>query len=117
MGGDYIGRNYDAAATEGRIVQIAFLKGGKAEVDFRRLMVKRLHHTGSTLRPRSWRRRRRSPIPCARRSCRCSQKGACKPIIDSTFKRKMSPRRNARMDSSAHIGKIVLTHGGLTMAD
>ena len=54
VGGDYIDRNYDAAAVEGRIVQIAFLSGTpKATANFAKLMVKRLHHTGSTLRPRS----------------------------------------------------------------
>src|ERR1700693_559124 len=53
VGGDYIERNYDAAAIEGRIVQIALLGGPKATVNFAKLMVKRLHHTGSTLRPRS----------------------------------------------------------------
>src|SRR6202166_2575989 len=52
VGGDYIERNYDAAAIEGRVVQIAFLGGPKATVNFARLMVKRLHHTGSTLRAR-----------------------------------------------------------------
>src|SRR6185312_6482724 len=53
VGGDYIEKNYDVAAVEGRIVQIAFLNNAKATVNFAKLMVKRLHHTGSTLRPRS----------------------------------------------------------------
>src|SRR5262245_38742386 len=53
VGGDYIERNYEAAAVEGRIVQIAFQAASKATVDFRRIMLKRLHHTGSTLRARS----------------------------------------------------------------
>ena len=53
IGGDYIERNYEAAAVEGRIVQIAFQGSPKATVDFRRIMLKRLHHTGSTLRSRS----------------------------------------------------------------
>ena len=54
VGGDYIDRNYDAAAVDGRIVQIAFLSGTpKATVNFAKVMVKRLIHTGSTLRPRS----------------------------------------------------------------
>src|SRR5690606_32586384 len=53
VGGDYIERNYEAAAVEGRIVQIAFQGSTKATVDFRRIMLKRLHHTGSTLRSRS----------------------------------------------------------------
>jgi putative PIG3 family NAD(P)H quinone oxidoreductase len=53
VGGDYIGRNYDAAAVEGRIVQIATQAGAVASADFSKLMVKRLVHTGSTLRPRT----------------------------------------------------------------
>ena len=53
VGGDYVNRNYEAAADDARIVQIAVQKGAHAEVDIRRLMVKRLIHTGSTLRPRS----------------------------------------------------------------
>ncbi|WP_163364140.1 zinc-binding dehydrogenase, partial [Klebsiella aerogenes] len=53
VGGDYIERNYEAAAVDGRIVQIAFLGSAKATVDFRRIMLKRLTHTGSTLRSRS----------------------------------------------------------------
>src|ERR1035441_6547994 len=53
VGGDYIARNYEAASVEGRIVQIAFQASPKATVDFRRIMLKRLHHTGSTLRSRS----------------------------------------------------------------
>jgi NADPH2:quinone reductase len=53
VGGDYIERNYEAAAVEGRVVQIAFQGSPRANVDFRRLMLKRLTHTGSTLRARS----------------------------------------------------------------
>src|SRR5581483_97691 len=51
VGGDYVERNYDAAATDGRIVQIATLWGAKSTANIAKLMVKRLHHTGSTLRP------------------------------------------------------------------
>ena len=53
VGGDYVARNYDAAAVEGRIVQIATQAGAVASADFAKLMVKRLTHTGSTLRPRT----------------------------------------------------------------
>src|SRR4029077_12313765 len=53
VGGDYIERNYEAAAVEGRIVQIALQDGAKATVNFMRIMLKRLTHTGSTLRARS----------------------------------------------------------------
>ncbi|MGY6571012.1 MAG: NAD(P)H-quinone oxidoreductase [Salinarimonas sp.] len=109
VGGDYIGRNYDAAATEGRIVQIAFLKGGKAEVDFRRLMVKRLHHTGSTLRPRSVAQKAEIAHSLREKVVPLLAEGRCKPIIDSTFPLAEVAKAHARMDSSAHIGKIVLT--------
>lgn len=109
VGGDYIGRNYDAAATEGRIVQIAFLKGGKAEVDFRRLMVKRLHHTGSTLRPRSVAQKAEIAHSLREKVVPLLADGRCKPIIDSTFPLADVAKAHARMDSSAHIGKIVLT--------
>jgi len=109
VGGDYIGRNYDAAAIEGRIVQIAFLKGGKAEVDFRRLMVKRLHHTGSTLRPRSVAQKAEIAHSLRDKVVPLLAEGRCKPIIDSTFKLEDVSKAHARMDSSAHIGKIVLT--------
>ncbi|HMB12186.1 NAD(P)H-quinone oxidoreductase [Saliniramus sp.] len=109
VGGDYIGRNYDAAAIEGRIVQIAFLKGGKAEVDFRRLMVKRLHHTGSTLRPRSVAQKAEIAHSLREKVVPLLAEGRCKPIIDSTFKLEDVSKAHARMDSSAHIGKIVLT--------
>ena len=53
VGGDYVARNYAAAAVDGRIVQIAFLHGRKVEIDLQTIMAKRLVHTGSTLRPRS----------------------------------------------------------------
>ena len=109
VGGDYIGRNYDAASIEGRIVQIAFLKGGKAEVDFRRLMVKRLHHTGSTLRPRSVAQKAEIAHSLREKVLPLLAEGRCKPIIDSTFPLAEVAKAHARMDSSAHIGKIVLT--------
>ena len=93
VGGDYIARNYEAAAVEGRVVQIAFQGSPKATVDFRRIMLKRLHHTGSTLRARS-----------------VADKGAImRPVIDSTFPLAQAAAAHARMETSAHIGKIVLT--------
>ena len=87
VGGDYIPRNYEAAAQDGRIVQIAFLQGPKVEVDFRRLMVKRLTHTGSTLRPRSPAEKAADrPLPSRTRSGRCSAEGRCRPVMDSTLR-------------------------------
>ena len=75
VGGDYVPRNDEAAAEEGRIVQIAFLKDSKVTLDLRRLMMKRLTHTGSTLRPRSADRRLASRARSRRRCGRSWSKG------------------------------------------
>jgi NADPH2:quinone reductase len=109
VGGGYIERNYEAAGVEGRIVQIAFQDSPKATVDFRRIMLKRLTHTGSTLRARS--------IPDKGAIARAVEHkvwpliaaGKVKPVIDSTFPLVDAGKAHARMESSAHIGKIVLT--------
>ncbi len=109
VGGDYIARNYEAAAVEGRIVQIAFQESPKATVDFRRIMLKRLHHTGSTLRSRS--------IPDKGAIARAVETnvlpliaaGKVKPVIFKTFPLDAASAAHALMETSAHIGKIVLT--------
>jgi NADPH2:quinone reductase len=109
VGGGYAARNYEAAAEDGRIVQIATQAGAKVEVPLHLLMVKRLTHTGSTLRPRPvafkagvaerlkekvW------PLLAAR---------TVVPVIDSTFPLAGAADAHRRMEGSAHIGKIVLT--------
>lgn len=111
VGGDYIGRNYDAAAVEGRIVQIATQAGAVASADFSKLMVKRLVHTGSTLRPRTiefkgavaaaletqvW------PLLASRRVA---------PVMDMIFPLKEAWRAHERMEEGDNIGKIVLDVG------
>jgi len=109
VGGDYIARNYEAAAVEGRIVQIAFQGSPKSTVDFRRIMLKRLHHTGSTLRSRS--------IPDKGAIARAVETnvlpliaaGRVKPVIFKTFPLDAASAAHALMETSAHIGKIVLT--------
>jgi NADPH2:quinone reductase len=109
VGGDYIPRNYEAAAVEGRIVQIAFMGSPKAEVNFMRLMLKRLHHTGSTLRARS--------IPDKAAIARAIEKqvlpliaaGKVKPVVYKTFPFRQAAEAHSLMETSAHIGKIVLT--------
>ena len=108
VGGDYVSRNYRAAAVEGRIVQIAVQAGAHANVDIARLMMKRLVHTGSTLRPRSvefkasiasaletqvW------PLLAARRIA---------PVLDMIYPLKEAWRAHERMEEGAHIGKIML---------
>jgi NADPH2:quinone reductase len=109
VGGDYIGRNYEAAAVEGRIVQIAFQGGPKAEVNFMRLMLKRLHHTGSTLRARSVADKGAIAKAIADKVLPLFAKGKAKPIIYKTFPLREAAKAHALMESSAHIGKIVLT--------
>jgi NADPH2:quinone reductase len=109
VGGDYIGRNYEAAAVEGRIVQIAFMGSAKAEVNFMRLMLKRLHHTGSTLRARSVADKGAIAKAIADKVLPLFAKGKAKPIIYKTFPLREAATAHALMESSAHIGKIVLT--------
>jgi NADPH:quinone reductase len=109
VGGDYIARNYEAAAVEGRIVQIAFQGSPKATVDFRRIMLKRLHHTGSTLRSRSTEAKGAIANAIAEKVLPMIEAGTVKPVIDSTFPLAKAAEAHRRMESSAHIGKIVLT--------
>ncbi|WP_262299285.1 NAD(P)H-quinone oxidoreductase [Microvirga sesbaniae] len=109
VGGDYIPRNYEAAAQDGRVVQIAFLRSPKAEVDFRRLMVKRLTHTGSTLRPRSPAEKAEIAEALEERVWPLLAQGRCRPVMDSRFAFEDVAEAHARMDGGEHIGKIVLT--------
>jgi NADPH:quinone reductase len=109
IGGDYIDRNYDAAAVEGRVVQIAFQASPRASVDFRRLMFKRLTHTGSTLRARSVADKGVIARAVETKVLPLLVSGQIKPVIDSAFKLGDAAAAHARMEASAHIGKIVLT--------
>jgi NADPH2:quinone reductase len=109
VGGDYVSRNYAAAAVDGRIVQIAFLHGATPQVDLRLLMMKRLTHTGSTLRPRSPAEKAEIAEHLREKVWPLLEAGRLKPIIDSTFALDQADQAHARMESSAHFGKIVLT--------
>ena len=109
VGGDYIERNYEAAAVEGRVVQIAFQASPRANVDFRRIMLKRLHHTGSTLRARSVPDKAAIARAVADKVLPLLASGRVRPVIDSTFPLAKAADAHARMETSAHIGKIVLT--------
>ena len=108
VGGPYIERNYDAAAMDGRIVQIAFLGGPKANVNFTKLMVKRLHHTGSTLRPRSNADKAAMVAAIEAKVMPLLREGRVKPLMDSTFPLEKAADAHRRIESSGHIGKIVL---------
>jgi NADPH2:quinone reductase len=109
VGGDYIERNYEAAAVEGRVVQIAFQGSPKATVDFRRIMLKRLTHTGSTLRARSVADKGAIARAVEEHVLPLLAAGRVQPLIDSTFPLAQAAAAHARMETSQHIGKIVLT--------
>ena len=109
VGGDYIAKNIASMADDGRLVNIAYQKGSKAEVDFMRVMLKRLTITGSTLRIR--------PTPVKGRIARALEQnvlpllaaGKIKVVMDSTFPLSEAAKAHARLDEGGHVGKVVLT--------
>jgi NADPH:quinone reductase len=109
VGGEYIERNYEAAAVEGRVVQIAFQASPKATVDFRRITLKRLTHTGSTLRARAVGDKAAIARAVEKHVLPLVAEGKVRPVIDSTFPLAQAAAAHQRMEASAHIGKIVLT--------
>jgi NADPH2:quinone reductase len=109
VGGDYIGRNYEAAGVGGRIVQIGFQGSPKATVDFRRLMLKRLIHTGSVLRSRPVADKGAIARGVEQHVLPLIAAGKVRPVMDSTFPLAQAAAAHARMEASTHIGKIVLT--------
>ena len=108
VGGSYTERNYKAAAMDGRIVQIAFLGGPKAETNFLPIMLKRLTHTGSTLRARSIEFKAQIANELQEKVWPLIESGQVKPVMDSSFALKDADKAHERMESSGHIGKIVL---------
>jgi putative PIG3 family NAD(P)H quinone oxidoreductase len=109
VGGDYLQRNVSALAVEGRLVQIAFLKPSKVEFDFMPMMLKRLTLTGSTLRARPVEQKAEIARPLREKVWPLLDQGKIKPIIHKTFPLAEAAAAHALMESSAHIGKIILT--------
>jgi len=109
VGGDYVNRNYEAAAEEARIVQIAVQRGANSEVDIRRLMIKRLIHTGSTLRPRSIAFKASVAETLLLKVWPLFENRTISPVIGSTYPLARAADAHARMDAGDHIGRIVLT--------
>ena len=109
VGGDYVGRNLAAAAMHGRIVNIAFLKGSKVEVDLLPIMLKRLTLTGSTLRPRSVAEKAEIARALEAKVWPLLAQGKIRPQIYKTFPLAQAAEAHRLMESSAHVGKIVLT--------
>ena len=109
VGGDYVARNYDAAAVDGRIVQIATLgRCGPAEANYAKLMVKRLTHTGSTLRPRSVEFKAGLAAELEAKVWPLLTERQVAPVMDMIFPLKEAWRAHERMEEGDHIGKIVL---------
>ncbi len=108
VGGPYIPRNLKALADDGRLVQIAFLQGPKTEVNFAQLMTRRLTFTGSTLRPQSDLAKAKIAQQLRDVVWPLLSQGKIAPVMDSTFKMTEAASAHSRMESSAHIGKIVL---------
>ncbi|XDA97130.1 NAD(P)H-quinone oxidoreductase [Sulfitobacter sp. LCG007] len=108
VGGDYIGRNLKALADDGRLVQIAFLQGPKAEVNFVQLMTRRLTMTGSTLRPQSDLAKARIAQDLREAVWPLIEAGRVAPVMDEEFALEDAAKAHARMEASTHVGKIVL---------
>ncbi len=108
VGGDYIARNLRAVAVDGRIVNIAYLKGSKVEINLRPVMLKRLTLTGSTLRARDVAFKAAIAENLLQKVWPLIEAGEIKPVIDATFPLAEAAEAHRLMESSAHIGKIVL---------
>lgn len=109
VGGDYIARDIDIMATEGRHVSIAFLGGARVELNMMKVMLKRLTLTGSTLRARPVADKAAIAVALRDRVWPWLADGTLRPVLHATFPLAEASAAHALMESSAHIGKIVLT--------
>jgi putative PIG3 family NAD(P)H quinone oxidoreductase len=109
VGGDYVQKNLHALATDGRLVNIAFLHGSETSVNLLPMLVKRLTLTGSTLRPRSVEQKAAIAAPLFREVWPLLDSGKVRPLIYKTFPLAEAAAAHRLMESSEHIGKIMLT--------
>lgn len=107
VGGDYVPRNLQAAAADGRIVQIAFLRGQKVEIDLSLIMQKRLTLTGSTLRPRSTAFKAAVAREVQLKVLPLLAAGTVKPLVEATYPLEKAGDAHRHMDAD-HVGKIIL---------
>lgn len=112
VGGDYLPRNVRALADDGRLVQIAFLHGPKVELNFAQVMMRRLTITGSTLRPQSDLAKARIAEALLANVWPLLEAGRVAPVMDREFALEDAAEAHARMETSAHIGKLVLEVAG-----
>ena len=108
VGGDYIEKNLKCLALEGRLVMIAFLRGGRVEIDWRPIMMKRLTVTGSTLRASPQQRKAEIANSLREKVWPLLERGAVKPVVHRVFPLAEAAAAHALMESSQHIGKIML---------
>jgi len=108
VGGPYFPKNIKILAAEGRLLQIALMQGYKAEVDFRPLLMKRVTLTGSTLRPRSIKEKAEIARALRKEVWPLLDSGTIRPIIHQTFPLEKAADAHRLMESSSHIGKILL---------
>jgi putative PIG3 family NAD(P)H quinone oxidoreductase len=108
VGGDYVARNLDLLAVEGRLVQIAFLKSSRVELDLMQVMRRRLTITGSTLRPRSPEEKGQIARALLEHVWPLFESGAVRPIVHAKFPLEQAGEAHRLMESSGHFGKIVL---------
>lgn len=111
VGGEYLPRNVKTLSSDGRLVQIAFLQGPKIELNFALMMMKRLTITGSTLRPQSDLAKARIADALKAQVWPLLNAGRLGPVMDSEFDLADAAGAHTRMESSGHIGKIVLKVG------
>jgi NADPH:quinone reductase-like Zn-dependent oxidoreductase len=108
VGGDYVERNLRSLALEGRLVLIAFLQGSKVTADWRFIMLKRLTVTGSTMRASPTARKTSIARSLREKVWPLLEEGRVKPVVTRTFPLAEAPAAHALMESSAHVGKIML---------
>ena len=108
VGGAYIAKNINALVDDGRLVQIAFLQGAKVELNFAQIMTRRLKFTGSTLRPQSDLSKTQIASDLSEKIWPLLGAGRLNPVIDSVFELSDAGSAHLLMESSKHIGKILL---------
>ncbi|WP_255500602.1 NAD(P)H-quinone oxidoreductase [Caulobacter sp. 17J80-11] len=109
VGGDFVSRNLECLNTDGRLVQIAFQAGATVELDLRRIMLKRLTVTGSTLRARDPDEKARLAAAVEAHVWPWVEAGLLKPPIDAVFPLERAADAHRRLDEGTHVGKVVLT--------
>ena len=113
VGGSYLPKNIKALADDGRLVQIAFLQGAKVELNFAEVMMRRLTITGSTLRPQSDQAKARIATQVEAHIWPLIARGAFNVVVDSEYPLSEAPAAHWRLESSGHVGKILLKVEGI----